>query len=103
MANGYPRQPVSPSYIALIALVVACIVTEIVISVSLRSAISANRERIGDIQALGHQVCVASNEEHQIIRNALIASLTEPDVQANKPQREAYERIVRRFAKPDPC
>jgi hypothetical protein len=48
-------------------------------------------------------LCVAANQEHRIIRNALIASLTEPDVQANAPQRRAYEKIVRRFAEPMNC
>lgn len=50
-----------------------------------------------------YDLCVAANKEHAIIRNALIASLTEVDVQANKPQREAYEKIVRRFAHPKDC
>lgn len=49
------------------------------------------------------QVCRATNYEHEIISDALVASLTEADVQANAVQRIAYQEIVDKFAKPEPC
>ena len=51
----------------------------------------------------GARVGVSRSALAAIIANALRASLTEEDVQANKPQKEAYEHIIFQFSEPEDC
>lgn len=82
------------------------VVLGVMVSIALiaQVVISFNQSRLND-KILDQQVraCVDRDEIHKVVSDALKASLTEEDVQANKPQREAYELVIRKFAMPENC
>lgn len=70
---------------------------------NINQRINENANTIAEMQALSKSICQHSNQVNAVISQALKASLTEPDVQANKPQAQSYKEVINKLAVPEDC